>query len=252
MSQAELFDSDPTLSPEDSPARTSPSPATARASTASEAACGPSSLEFLASYDPDTRSWRTSQVSFLETGGDGLAEFLETWPRSGSMRSGIAYRRAPLVPLTKGIASGLLPTPTATEYGSSQNGINGVGGAFERPSAGTPSLSTMARRGMIPTPTAGDAKSSGSRNTANSRAHPGVSLTDYVRGDGGAGRRFPTPTARDWRSGKGRKPNGHTPHLPEQVGGQLNPTWVEWLMGFEAGWTDCEDSETPSSRRSSK
>ena len=21
--------------------------------------------------------------------------------------------------------------------------------------------------------------------------------------------------------------------------GQLNPTWVEWLMGFPAGWTDC-------------
>lgn len=31
--------------------------------------------------------------------------------------------------------------------------------------------------------------------------------------------------------------------------GALNPTWVEWLMGFPAGWTDLEDSETPSSRR---
>jgi DNA (cytosine-5)-methyltransferase 1 len=27
--------------------------------------------------------------------------------------------------------------------------------------------------------------------------------------------------------------------------GSLNPTWVEWLMGFPSGWTDCEDSETP-------
>lgn len=25
----------------------------------------------------------------------------------------------------------------------------------------------------------------------------------------------------------------------------LNPTWVEWLMGFPVGWTDCEDSVTP-------
>jgi hypothetical protein len=32
--------------------------------------------------------------------------------------------------------------------------------------------------------------------------------------------------------------------------GQLNPTWVEWLMGFPLGWTDCEDSETLSSRKS--
>jgi hypothetical protein len=28
-------------------------------------------------------------------------------------------------------------------------------------------------------------------------------------------------------------------------GGQLNPTWVEWLMGFPLGWTDLEDSATP-------
>ena len=29
------------------------------------------------------------------------------------------------------------------------------------------------------------------------------------------------------------------------VSGQLNPTWVEWLMGFPLGWTDLEDSATP-------
>ena len=27
--------------------------------------------------------------------------------------------------------------------------------------------------------------------------------------------------------------------------GQLNPTWVEWLMGFPGGWTDLNHSETP-------
>jgi hypothetical protein len=32
---------------------------------------------------------------------------------------------------------------------------------------------------------------------------------------------------------------------PSLVGGRLNPTWVEWLMGFPLGWTDLEDSETP-------
>ncbi len=29
--------------------------------------------------------------------------------------------------------------------------------------------------------------------------------------------------------------------LSREVGGQLNPTWVEWLMGFPEGWTDLED-----------
>ena len=28
------------------------------------------------------------------------------------------------------------------------------------------------------------------------------------------------------------------------AGGQLNPTWVEWLMGFPLGWTDLNASET--------
>jgi hypothetical protein len=35
-------------------------------------------------------------------------------------------------------------------------------------------------------------------------------------------------------------------------GGQLNPAWVEWLMGFPLGWTDCEHLGTPSFRKSLK
>ena len=27
---------------------------------------------------------------------------------------------------------------------------------------------------------------------------------------------------------------------PSAIGGKLNPTWVEWLMGFPLGWTDLE------------
>jgi hypothetical protein len=39
---------------------------------------------------------------------------------------------------------------------------------------------------------------------------------------------------------------------PEELNGALNPTWVEWLMGFPLGWTDLAASATPSSRKSRK
>jgi len=34
--------------------------------------------------------------------------------------------------------------------------------------------------------------------------------------------------------------------LSAEVGGQLNPNWVEWLMGFQIGWTELNVSETQS------
>ena len=37
----------------------------------------------------------------------------------------------------------------------------------------------------------------------------------------------------------------NTKPLNAEVGGRLNPKWVEWLMGYPEGWTDLEHSETP-------
>ncbi len=79
---------------------------------------GPNSAELLAMLDPNTQSWRTSQtclVALANNEADGLGVFSETWPRSGMMRNGIAYRLPPLVPLTGEIGLGLLPTPRAND-----------------------------------------------------------------------------------------------------------------------------------------
>ena len=65
-------------------------------------------------------------------------------------------------------------------------------------------------------------------------------LTDEI----GCSQLLPTPTSRDHK-------DGHAPRfrhgriqkdtLGRAIGGPLNPTWVEWLMGFPPGWTDLED-----------
>ena len=65
---------------------------------------------------------------------------------------------------------------------------------------------------------------------------------------------WPTPTTRDHKGGYvgGRIRNGkvswdtldvavqHTDNQ-SKTAGALNPTWVEWLMGFPTGWTDSKD-----------
>jgi hypothetical protein len=76
-------------------------------------ASGPRLSDLLATYDRATSSWRTSQHCLLaQVSGeaDGLAEFSETWPRSGMMRNGIAYQLHSLEPGTNGTAFGWLPT----------------------------------------------------------------------------------------------------------------------------------------------
>jgi hypothetical protein len=56
---------------------------------------------------------------------------------------------------------------------------------------------------------------------------------------------FPTPTVND---SKNNNPPSqalrNTPPLNVVVGGNMNPAWVEWLMGWPLGWTDLHVSAT--------
>ena len=56
-----------------------------------------------------------------------------------------------------------------------------------------------------------------------------------------------TPCARDYRTGQRKRYENpaRANNLNDQIGGQLNPAWVEWLMGFPIGWTDLNASGTP-------
>lgn len=185
---------------------------------------GPHSTESFAWYDHDTSSWKTSQGSLLQE----WETYSETWPKAGLMRNGKAYLQPLLVPRTYGGESSSWPTPAANEPGFDPFSRNPVD------KHGEPSLVRMRHRydsqtgrlmqkglsqvtRMWPTPKHHDG-TGGARSPDSSRRSP--DLRDVVVNKGG----------RD----KNGKPLG-----------QLNPTWVEWLMGFPTGWTDLEPSETP-------
>lgn len=159
----------------DSRVRTSASPARAQAWQENGPDFGENSRELLATFDPATSSWKTSQHCFIE----GLATFSETWPRSGMTRSGIAYQLPPLVRLTDATASGSWPTPTAdacigvapTPEMAQRFRNKGSSGSF---------VEAVAAR-MWPTPTAHNAKECASpaeflRNTPTLAAQAGGRL----------------------------------------------------------------------------
>ena len=130
---------------------------------------------------------------------EGLDVFSETWPRWGSMRDGVCWAQSTPVRLTNASGCGSeLTYPTPTTVD---------GGSMFNKSASSgaalrPTLGAMARFAMWPTP----------RTTGL---------------DGGSGERFPNPeSVVAVREGEA------------SVGGSLNPTWVEWLMGWPLGWTD--------------
>jgi hypothetical protein len=72
---------------------------------------GMSSPVLLATYDPDTSSWRTSQGCFLR----GWEPYSETWPAAGMMQNGRAYRLPRLVPRISGKGCSYLPTIRASD-----------------------------------------------------------------------------------------------------------------------------------------
>ena len=60
---------------------------------------------------------------------------------------------------------------------------------------------------------------------------------------------WPIPKEQNAR-GSGERHGQGVVSLDVAVGGKLNPTWVEWLMGLPIGWTDLNCSETAKSFRS--
>jgi hypothetical protein len=238
-----------------SPARTCPSRGNDRGLRANAPPSGESSPESLASLGPDGL-WRRMYQGCFQVMMDGSLEtFSGTWPRSGMMRNGTVYQRQPLVPRTSVIGYSLLPTPTAKQWGSNthmrERGLTRMDcyRMWPTPRAANPGSRIASTGGKILAQEVEIAEGIRNPLTRKRWPTPRVSMANgpsQAEVEAGNPKRrletevacFPTPTARDWRSGKGRGDNGHTPQLPD--GGQLNPTWVELLMGFPMGWTDLD------------
>ena len=92
---------------------------------------------------------------------------------------------------------------------------------------------------MWPTPTARDCKGANSLKHLTQPKTPGNN--HHVGQLANAVKLFTTPCAAD---AKGTHGGANHRRLRTDVAGQLNPTWVEWLMGFPPGWTDLNASET--------
>lgn len=159
-----------------------------------------------------------------------------------------------LEPRTSGIASGsLLPTPLSSNtkahhmrsggrearsylpapWPTPTSSLGTKGGRVtpRKSREGGTLIEAVSARSQWPTPLANDGEKRGDFDAMNKR-----------NGLPEAGKRMATPTARDWKSGKASDATHakNSRPLSEQIGGSLNPSWVELLMGWPEGWTALE------------
>ena len=181
------------------PAKTSPVPEKVKALPASDPGCGKKWRKPFALYDRASATWKTPQCSLFE---DSMSCSV-TWPRWGTMRSGACWERLTPVRRTRGKEYGLWHTPTAEDCQNRE---------FARNSRGEPKLSAQAAYGknaLWPTP------------DTHQGHHGGQSYMGAVR-----------------RAAKGKQIELRDRVVIENgAGGQLNPDWVCWLMGWPCGWT---------------
>lgn len=218
------------------PAQTSPSQERAQESTDKPAGCGDTWRESLARYDPATSSWKTRQCSLFED----LTESSAIFPTWGMTQDGALF---PLKTLAR--------LMTASDFGLEQNSRRGKQQDRQKTAGyviGATATLCLDVGAITPNGYAETAKNGLTRfimknGTVALSAAPEMWLTPQANEDAAG-----TPR------GKMQKMLGNHPlirgNTPEEwARGTLNPTWVEWLMGWPLGWTDCAALETDKYRQ---
>jgi hypothetical protein len=179
--------------------------------------CGEKWRASFTKYNPDLRSWKTHQCSLLED----LEPFLETWPQWGLMRNGECWEQQTLAQTTSETASGLSPNGVDSFHTPNTTGLDGGSASrkalrkrIEKLGAKGFGLGAMFHK-----------KNQKTWPTPRSCSAMAATLTDQ-------GQRFPNLET----------VMAHTDQAT--IGGKLNPTWVEWLMGWPLGWTDLKPLAT--------
>jgi DNA (cytosine-5)-methyltransferase 1 len=259
-------------------AKTSAPQEKAQALTENDQECGEKWRGSFTKYDLDSSSWKTHQCSLL---GD-LEEFLETWPQWGLMRDGECWEQRTLEQTIRGTEFGLsekwaTPTtmdklppksekalmkeatqarPNRSKPANLRDQVSNMEkwptprscsamAATITPEAAwnekrNPNLETIVGQRLWPTPTAHMAKET---NAPSEHKRNTPTLTAQVN--------WPTPRTKGMCGGSGAweqlKANTSIEEARSMVagnGGKLNPTWVEWLMGWPLEWTDLKPLET--------
>jgi len=211
--------------------RTYQLPGTGMVSTVPAPASGVKWHESSARYDLSSSSWKTHLCLWEED----LHWSSVTLPKWGMTRSGALFQHPTAERPINATAFGLWPTITVhgnhNKPGSSKNAGWG--------------LSSAAKQWPTPTATLG---SKGGRITPR-KGREGGTLIEAV-----SARTWPTPVASaskgssqaalKRKSGADRSKARLDHAVMASDGGQLNPEWVEWLMGWPIGWTELKPLET--------
>jgi DNA (cytosine-5)-methyltransferase 1 len=149
------------------------------------------------------------------------------------MRNGECWEQQTLAQTTRGTGFGFVPNGVDYFHTPNTTGLDG----------GSNSRKALRKR-LLPTP---DASQRGPTKDYNPQAksQSGRTLQSFAA-------KFPTPQSNDAKNAVVRHRTKSLQVMlggtiatdnPELIGGQLNPMWVEWLMGWPLGMTDLKPLE---------
>jgi len=175
----------------------------------------------------------------------------KTWPKWGMMQDGVCWELGTLVRPISETECGFWLTPRASDTSKGEKQETFLKRMGDRTARCAQSLPAQVRIPKTwPTTAERDCKGVNSlehvTKNGTGRKHMDQLPNAVAYGGTRTRQKWRTPQSRDWKGPCGRAYKGEAKDLPSQTqqAGQLNPSWVEWLMGWPIEWTDLKPLET--------